>query len=406
MRGELRTAARLLLAGLLLLGGLKVSAVFAQAPGSTLSPAAKGAFIQGVSAADQKDWELAIKYFGQAREEAPIWPDALYNLAYSHQQAGGRELIAIAWYQAYLAAAPGAADADQGRIWIVELEGKVESRVRRLIRNLEEISSLKNYADIYEQLARSKAKLGDIAGAKEAAARIPNKVAKSRAYEDIADGQADAGDIAGALESAARITDDAYKSSAYFGIVYVQTEAGDIAGAKATASRIDGGLSRDTAYGHIVKAQAKTGDIAGAKETAARIRDIEFALGKSSAYRDIAEAQARAGNIAGARETSNIYSYEEYKEMALLGATKETLTQVQEAEIDTWTRYASHLSESSFISDSVRDWQGWLEELENEEAGSEFPRSLARAALDIAHALNFIRYRQAFWQKRRAKAAR
>ena len=122
-------AARLGLAGLLLLGGVKVGAVYAQSSGSTPSPAAKGAYLRGVAAAGQKDWKLAIKYFGQAREEAPTWPDALYNLAYSHQQAGGRELIVIAWYRAYLAAAPGADDADKVRIWIAEREIKVESRV-------------------------------------------------------------------------------------------------------------------------------------------------------------------------------------------------------------------------------------------------------------------------------------
>ena len=165
-----------LLLGLMSLGVMKVSDVFAQTDGAIISPAAKGAYIRGLSVAEQENWELAIKYFGEAREEAPAWPDPFYNLAYSCRQAGGRELIAIAWYHAYLAAASGTADTDQVRAWIVELEVRVESRVRMLIRGVKDVYSSMGQSSPPGlealELARALAYLGDFPEAKEMASGI------------------------------------------------------------------------------------------------------------------------------------------------------------------------------------------------------------------------------------------
>ena len=123
MRDELRVAARLLVVGLLL-GGVSGSVVLAQSQGSDFPPKAQKAMTRGMAAAEQQEWDLAIKYFSEARKAAPTWPSAQFNLALAYDSAGGRELNAIAWYRAYLASAPNAANAQQVRAQIVKLEAE------------------------------------------------------------------------------------------------------------------------------------------------------------------------------------------------------------------------------------------------------------------------------------------
>jgi len=79
---------------------------------------------RGMAAAEQQEWDLAIKYFSEARKAAPTWPSAQFNLALAYDSAGGRELNAIAWYRAYLASAPNAANAQQVRAQIVKLKAE------------------------------------------------------------------------------------------------------------------------------------------------------------------------------------------------------------------------------------------------------------------------------------------
>ena len=127
-RCRLKSAARLLLAGLLLLCGLKVGAVYAQSSGSTLSPEAEQAILRGKAAAQQQKWDLAIKYFGEARKAAPNSPHVLFNLALAYDKSGGKEFLAIAWYRAYLTSAPNAPDAEEVRSRIEILKVKEKHR--------------------------------------------------------------------------------------------------------------------------------------------------------------------------------------------------------------------------------------------------------------------------------------
>ena len=78
-----------LLAVILLLCGLKMSVAYSQPDRITPSAAAQGACLRGMVAASENNWEQAIKCFDEARVGAPAWPNILYNLAFSHHQAGG-----------------------------------------------------------------------------------------------------------------------------------------------------------------------------------------------------------------------------------------------------------------------------------------------------------------------------
>src|ERR1022692_558139 len=81
-------------------------ALRAQEPSDELPPPAKEAVEKGLSAAGQKEWKLAIRYFEEARKAALHSPVALYNLALAEMQIPGRELRAVAFFEAYLLGAP------------------------------------------------------------------------------------------------------------------------------------------------------------------------------------------------------------------------------------------------------------------------------------------------------------
>ena len=304
MRSELKTAARLLLAGLFVLGGVSGGVAFAQSSGSTLSPEAQRAMRRGRDAAKRQEWKRAIELFGQARKAAPMSPYALYNLAVANDKAGRREHFAIAWYRAYLASAPDATNAGQVRDRIAKLEVQLEANARDLIRKAKVIN-LRAWSSI-GKLSEAQVEVGDFAGAMETLEQIPPEH-RALGYTDIAYAQARAGDIAEAMETASRITNPFFRGKAYIPIAEEQAWSGNIAGAKATASRITYWGQKNEAYSIIASWQAKAGDKSGARESIAQAQEsaarIEDGDDKREAYIRIAEVQAKAGDKSGARES-------------------------------------------------------------------------------------------------------
>ena len=443
----------IILTALLLMGGLKTNTVFAQSPEFAISPAASGAYLRGVAAAGENDWKSAIKYFGQAWSEARTWPDVLYNIGYSHQQNGGHELIAIAWYQAYLTTSPAADDADQVREWIVELEVKVELRVKSLINKIKKISSmnissLQDYS-VIDNLAGILAKLADIDGAREEIEHTNYEYTKAAANAEIAISLARAGDISEAKKTALLTNDNII---AYTEIVRAQAENGDIVGARETISL----CNDDDPYGiinmEIVVALADNGDIAGARETAllwfaddpyylmmayveigmsctragnttgysesialareAAVQITDEIWQQDFAYEFIAEAQAKAGDSAEANENVARITDEERKSSAYQSITEfqimakeiafwaDLRTRVKEAnEIESWTNLASRRLKRFAI---VVDWQKWLEELEDKDNTDNIFWFLVTGADNLAEGLEEIRNMETRWQGKRA----
>jgi isopentenyl diphosphate isomerase/L-lactate dehydrogenase-like FMN-dependent dehydrogenase len=75
-----------------------------------LPPEAQEAEHEGFIAAKNQEWVVAIKDFQKARETAPNAPELLKNLGLAESKIPGRELRAIAWFGAYLAANTNAPD--------------------------------------------------------------------------------------------------------------------------------------------------------------------------------------------------------------------------------------------------------------------------------------------------------
>jgi tetratricopeptide (TPR) repeat protein len=213
------------------------------ASATSLPSAAQEALDKGIIAAKVPDYSLAIRFFEEARKLAPTAPVVFMNLGIAESKMPGRELRAIAWFGAYLAALPDAANVTAVKEQIAVLDVRNQSNVSRLIKTVQDLAS-----------------------------KVPGR--KDANLRDVARLWAEAGDIKTALEAANLASTADWKSTTQTGIAEAQIRAGDIAGAQET----------------LALAQKST-DL------------IESRSDKSSNRRQIAEAQMKAGDIAGARNT-------------------------------------------------------------------------------------------------------
>lgn len=254
--------------------------LLARAVDRTLSAGAEIAMQAGLAAAQAEDFLAAIRHFEAARRASPDSPLPRFYLGQAEAKIPGRELRAICWFRAYLAAVPRAPE-------------------RRAIMN--EIAGLE---------ARSTAMLFELLGALTAAAEAlplpdpsapedPDGSFRDNACAKVAILWGRAGDKAKALACAALVTNAALRSSVEAKIAEAVAEAGDVAGGRALAARAAATAAksprrdrRDVALAGAAITLAHLGDEAGARAIAARIED---AWNQSNALAATATAQARAG---------------------------------------------------------------------------------------------------------------
>ena len=194
------------------------------------SPRAMEAVKKGIVASKQQDYLLAIRYFQEARVQAPQSPEIFVNLGLAEANIPGRELRAICWFEAYLAANPGARNAAAVKEEIDALEVKNQSNLSRLIKLMEDevgkMPAAHRSADLSD-VAILWAKAGDLAAAGRIADGIGDTAYKSRAWQVIAYAQVATGNIAEAQKIADRIEDPLYKSRALQAVASAQAAAGD-----------------------------------------------------------------------------------------------------------------------------------------------------------------------------------
>ncbi len=293
-----------------------------------LPSAAQEALGKGIIAAKVPDYLLAIRYFEEARKIAPEAPLIYLNLGLAESKIPGRELRAIAWFGAYLAADPDAPNAAAVKEQFAALDEKNQTTVSRLLTTVQDAAD-KIVGDSRSgkllEVTQMWLNFGDIAAARRTAALIrggskDDKENRSEAEVYIA---AANGDFEGARKIAVSELQSAYqKSSTLFDIADKQVAAGDMAGAKKTladAAKLaltvdqEKGLGIQSSWAikgqlqeMIVEAQAKAGDIAGANKTADQIiskKDQNVSFHKSSALSTIALALAKTGAVAAAKKS-------------------------------------------------------------------------------------------------------
>jgi hypothetical protein len=129
---------RLILAIVVSLTLIPAHILSAQTDKATITPEAEAALNSGLAAAREKDWDLAIKYFKEAKKASPFAPEVLFNLALAYDKADGCDLFAAAYYRAYLVAAPEAEEKDKIQARINDLVRHAETTAVNLIRRTED----------------------------------------------------------------------------------------------------------------------------------------------------------------------------------------------------------------------------------------------------------------------------
>src|ERR1019366_3576967 len=164
---------------------------------------------KAVLATQQQDYMLATRYFQDARKIAPDAPDIYYNLGLAEAKIPGRELRAISWFGAYLAANPKSTSTAAIKDQIAALDVKSQSNLSHLIQSAQDAASQiaddNSKAYNWGRVAGLWAESGDMTAAMKTADLIQDAGRKSQAQASIAEGQMSAGNFEGALETAGQI---------------------------------------------------------------------------------------------------------------------------------------------------------------------------------------------------------
>jgi len=184
--------------------------------------------------------------------------DALFDQALAADRRGGYELFAIAWYRAWLAAAPRAEKGGAVRRRIAVIEADVEARVHVLLNKVAETAPV-----LHDQTARSKAlrKIGSImamAGNPDGAARVVASLMSAQDRDlvrlQIAGAQAWGGDSKAALATTTRMKSAGWVGKAVMEISAAQAHSGDLADALITAKTLVDPQDRALAMTGIARA--------------------------------------------------------------------------------------------------------------------------------------------------------
>lgn len=132
---------------------------------AAVPPEAQPAFNKGVLAAQQQEWDVAFKSFMDAHKFFRGSPEINYNLGLTESKIPGRELRAIAWFAAYLAADPAASNASAVKMEIRRLLVKNEVNNDRFVevaRQAAEQVPEEEQDDSHNTIPEKKAVLSDI----------------------------------------------------------------------------------------------------------------------------------------------------------------------------------------------------------------------------------------------------
>ncbi|MGQ0686131.1 tetratricopeptide repeat protein [Bradyrhizobium sp.] len=235
-----------------------------------VSETVREALEKGNAAVQQRQWTQANQHFKIATESDSSAPEVMIAVARFSDAKGGRDLPAIAWYRAYLAAQPHASARDQILARIDLLEKRLANSARAAIERALSTSSSLSSNDRPGWLANiavAQAKSQDFQGALSTASSlraIMNPYSEDP-YGQVANALAQIGDL-GAADEVMRRVEQSKRSAAYRQLTYTVAYAKKIKEALNYASQTSGS-DRISAYSSVAKAQSETGDQSGARSS-------------------------------------------------------------------------------------------------------------------------------------------
>lgn len=120
---------------------LVTSLVFTPAKSLAMTTEAKDLYLQGVAAANDNAWPLALEYFNRAHQLARSEASIYYALAAAHDKCGNA-LPGMAWYVAYIAAKTEPEKATFARDRIGKLELAVRHKLLTIFASAEAIAKV------------------------------------------------------------------------------------------------------------------------------------------------------------------------------------------------------------------------------------------------------------------------
>lgn len=341
----------------------------------------------------------------------PHKPATLFEKALAADRKGGYELSAIAWYRAYLAAAPKAGNARRVRERIIELEVEVEAKVQELLNKAGAVAAMLADDDsriqAFRRIAAIMARAGNIAGAGKIAASLASAFDRDFVFMNIAVARMRDGDFEAAMKTVAGIETATLSFAARREIAWVQAYSGDIAGAWKTADSISGDQEKSRAYVRIADAEFSVGNAPGAEKAIASAKKaasrIPLEAVRSYSYARIVEAEVKGNDLAGARRTASLVSYKGVRGRvdSLIAnarqATSLSPSNVIREEIDVWSKIAETRLNKPYFVDFQRFWRS-LRDMDTNEIIEE----LLKVSADFSDALNLLRETEMLWWTRRA----
>lgn len=276
-----------------------------------LPAGAQQAFDKGVIAAEQEAWELAITYFGEALGSAPRDPRILYYLGLSHERAG-HQLIAIAWFRAYLAATPQAPNAAVVDKEVVLLKDQVKSNIKRIFEaalEASQVSGAEKSEKHFESIMVFQAAAGDLDGAQQTLREIvdlwPIQELESNMWNGYIRYLTDIGEVGTAQNILNRVQDRQVKISSECLIAKGLTSIGDFAGARQRLVETEKELRE-------LEALYRVEDEKGKYDSASHLRDqqIDLMLEVADAYAVNGQAKAYERVLKEADEIAKKYQYQ------------------------------------------------------------------------------------------------
>lgn len=256
---------------------------------------------RGVAMARQGQWPLALRYFRSAHAEMPNDAAAMLNLGLVHDRMGGHEAEAMAWFRAYLAAAPGAANSAKVKVRIAELDTALDVRIQHLLevarRILGELNAPRDKAAVLSAMMRAHAEAGDIPAAQSLERMVPPGGGKPEwGIAAMAAAQARRGNFPGARAEAERAEAEAVRSWAMAEIAVSQAQRDDFTGAAATLDAISTRDEASYARSRVVVLMARRGMVGGALALADKLDGDADAAAKALALAAISTAAVRGGD--------------------------------------------------------------------------------------------------------------
>ncbi|MDO8608691.1 MAG: hypothetical protein Q7R40_19340 [Phaeospirillum sp.] len=256
---------------------------------------------RGVAMARQGQWPLALRYFRAAHAEMPGDAAVMLNLGLVHDRMGGHEAEAIAWFRAYLAAAPGAANVNKVKGRIAEMDAALDVRIQQLLdvarRILGELSSPKEKTAVLSAMMRAYAEAGDISTAQALERQAPSGGGKPDwGIAAVAAAQARRGNFSGARAEAERPGAEAVRSWAMAEIAVAQAQRDDFAAAAITTEAIANQNEASYMRSRVAVLMARRGNIGEAMALADRIDGESNPAAKALVLAAISTALVRAGD--------------------------------------------------------------------------------------------------------------